>query len=86
MAINQVPSGPPTFYDVREVAQMFKASRMTVYRAIRSGELPAVRLRGRWTVPAKVIEALIAQATEALPSSANQKSAVRPASHTEMGA
>ncbi len=48
----------PKFYDVRDVAQMFQMSRMTVYRAIRGGELPAVRIRGRWLVPAKVIEAL----------------------------
>ena len=43
---------------------MFKMSRMTVYRAIRSGELPAVRIRGRWLVPGAVISALV-QAAEA---------------------
>ncbi|GEL23380.1 hypothetical protein PSU4_23340 [Pseudonocardia sulfidoxydans NBRC 16205] len=53
----------PTFYDVQEVADMFKMSRMTVYRAISSGELAAVRIRGRWLVPARAIEALIEKAT-----------------------
>jgi excisionase family DNA binding protein len=58
---------PPTFYDVQNVADMFRMSRMTVYRAIRSGELPAVRIRGRWLVPKRVIDALIANAEAALP-------------------
>jgi excisionase family DNA binding protein len=52
----------PKFYNVREVAQMFRMSRMTVYRAIASKELAAVRMRGRWLVPARVIDALIEQA------------------------
>lgn len=56
----------PTFYDVQNVADMFRMSRMTVYRAIRSGELPAVRIRGRWLVPARVVEALVASAEAAL--------------------
>ncbi len=58
----------PKFYDVRDVAQMFQMSRMTVYRAIRGGELPAVRIRGRWLVPAKVIEALVSEAEAAVPA------------------
>lgn len=60
------PSAPPTFYDVQDVAEMFRMSRMTVYRAIRSGELPAVRIRGRWIVPASVVDALVAKAEAAL--------------------
>lgn len=60
------PSAPPTFYDVQDVAHMFRMSRMTVYRAIRSGELPAVRIRGRWIVPASVVDALVAEAESAL--------------------
>ncbi len=52
-------SATPTFYDVSRVAEMFRMSRMTVYRAIHTGELPAVRIRGRWLVPAKVIDALV---------------------------
>jgi excisionase family DNA binding protein len=62
--LNESESAPrPTFYDVQEVADMFKMSRMTVYRAIGSGELAAVRIRGRWLVPARAIEALIDKAT-----------------------
>ena len=62
MSVNE-SAAPPTFYDVAEVAAMFKMSRMTVYRAIGAGELRAVRIRGRWLVPATVIEALVADAT-----------------------
>ncbi|MDT0348143.1 helix-turn-helix domain-containing protein [Pseudonocardia charpentierae] len=61
------PKVAPTFYDVRDVAEMFQMSRMTVYRAIHTGELPAVRIRGRWLVPAKVIEALVTAAEAAVP-------------------
>ena len=57
-----------TFFDVAEVAAMFKMSRMTVYRAIASGELRAVRIRGRLLVPASVIEALVVEATTTSPA------------------
>ncbi|ALE74384.1 excisionase [Pseudonocardia sp. EC080625-04] len=50
--------GPPRFYSVAQVAAMFGMSPMTVYRAIAAGEFPAVRIRGRLIVPAKVIEAI----------------------------
>jgi excisionase family DNA binding protein len=61
----QQPTGTPLFYDVKAVAEMFHMSRMTVYRAIRDGEIAAVRIRGRYIVPAKVIDALIASAESA---------------------
>jgi excisionase family DNA binding protein len=37
---------------------MLGMSTMTVYRAIRDGEFPAVRVRGRLIVPAKAVEAM----------------------------
>jgi excisionase family DNA binding protein len=63
VTINERTTATPTFYDVAEVANMFKMSRMTVYRAINSGELRAIRIRGRLLVPAAVIESLVAEAT-----------------------
>ena len=39
MTTTGAPSAGPTFYDVQEVAAMLKMSRMTVYRAISTGEL-----------------------------------------------
>jgi excisionase family DNA binding protein len=52
----------PKFYDVQEVAEMLRVSRMTIYRAISAGELRAVRIRGRLLIPARVIEALVSSA------------------------
>jgi excisionase family DNA binding protein len=66
MLSSNAPNAAPTFYDVQAVAGMFQMSRMTVYRAIRSGELPAVRIRGRWLVPARVIDALVTAAEAAV--------------------
>lgn len=63
MTTHEGASKAPTFYDVAEVAVMLKMSRMTVYRAINSGELRAVRIRGRLLVPAAVIENLVVEAT-----------------------
>jgi excisionase family DNA binding protein len=51
-------AGAPRFYSVAEVADMFGMSAVTLYRAIRAGEFPAVRIRGRLIVPAKAIEAM----------------------------
>jgi excisionase family DNA binding protein len=57
---DQVPYGrrTPRFYSVAEAAELFGMSTVTLYRAIRDGEIPAVRIRGRVIVPAKAIDAL----------------------------
>jgi len=49
---------PPRFYSVAEVARMLGTAPVTLYRAIREGEFPAVRIRGRLIVPAKALEAM----------------------------
>lgn len=36
--------GESTFLTVAEVAEMMRVSKMTVYRLVHSGELPAVRV------------------------------------------
>jgi excisionase family DNA binding protein len=48
----------PRFYSVAQVAQMLGMSTMTLYRAIKDGEFPAVRIRGRLIVPARAVEAM----------------------------
>ena len=53
-----VPGGPPAFYSVSATARLLGTSEMALYRAIQAGEFPAVRIRGRIIVPAKVIEAM----------------------------
>lgn len=52
----------PTFYSVPDTARILGMSAMTLYRAIQDGQFPAVRIRGRLIVPARVIEAM-AEAT-----------------------
>ena len=51
-------NAPRRWYSVAEVAQMLGMGQMTVYRAIHAGEFPAVRIRGRYLIPAKALEAM----------------------------
>jgi excisionase family DNA binding protein len=44
------------FRSVAEAARVFGVSEMTLYRAIRDGQFPAVRILGRLIVPLKAIE------------------------------
>jgi excisionase family DNA binding protein len=48
-----------TFYSVTEAAGLIGLSSMSLYRAIRAGTFPAVRIRGRVFVPAKAIAAMV---------------------------
>ncbi|MGQ0631952.1 MAG: helix-turn-helix domain-containing protein [Sporichthyaceae bacterium] len=57
-------SEPPAFYSVAATAKMLGTSEMTLYRAIHDGQFPAVRVRGRLIVPAKVIDALATAAVD----------------------
>jgi excisionase family DNA binding protein len=54
----------PTFYTVREAAQILRVDRATLYRAIRDDAFPVVKLRSRYVVPAAALASLIAQAAE----------------------
>ncbi|MGL4743723.1 MAG: helix-turn-helix domain-containing protein [Dermatophilaceae bacterium] len=47
------------FYSVAETARLLRMSEMTLYRAIRAREFPAVQVRGRLVVPAQAIENLV---------------------------
>ncbi len=49
----------PKFLTVAEVAEMMRVSKMTVYRMVHSGELPAARLGRSFRVPAHVVEEYI---------------------------
>jgi excisionase family DNA binding protein len=40
-------------YTVREVAELLSLSLGSTYALIRSGEIPALKLGGRWVVPKK---------------------------------
>lgn len=55
----QVAKGAPRFYSVAQVAEMLGMAPVTLYRAIRAGQFPAIRIRGRLIIPAKVVDAFI---------------------------
>ncbi|WP_062381745.1 helix-turn-helix domain-containing protein [Demequina pelophila] len=54
-----------SFMTVNEVAQMVRVSRMTVYRWIHAGELPAVRFGRSFRVPQQAVEHFMEQAAMA---------------------
>nr|WP_243866920.1 helix-turn-helix domain-containing protein [Actinophytocola oryzae] len=55
-------SGHRKYYSVDEAAWLLGVARSTVSRAIRTGEVPAVRRRNRLVVPAHVVERLFGEA------------------------
>ena len=57
--------GVPRFLTVAEVAYAMRVSKMTVYRMIHSGQMPAVRMGRSFRVPRKAVDDLIAQGYEA---------------------
>jgi excisionase family DNA binding protein len=44
------------FYTVQEIAELLGVSTPTIYREIRAGRFPALRLRSRYVVPAKAVD------------------------------
>jgi excisionase family DNA binding protein len=49
----------PAFLTVEEVAAVLRVDPVTIYRAIRAGELPAVKIRKRYVVPRRALDMLI---------------------------
>lgn len=47
------------FLTVAEVAEMMRVSKMTVYRLVHSGELPAVRFGRSYRVPETAVAAAL---------------------------
>ena len=50
----------PAFMTVAEVASMMRVSKMTVYRLVRSGELPAMRVGRSYRVPVAAVQEFMA--------------------------
>jgi len=63
-AADAAPNAQKRFCSVASAAQVFDVSEMTLYRAIRNGQFPAVRIMGRLVVPLKAIEAIEDAASE----------------------
>lgn len=49
------PVGEVTFMTVAEVAALMRVSKMTVYRLVHNGELPAVRVGRSFRVPENAV-------------------------------
>lgn len=50
------------FMTVAEVAEVMRVSKMTVYRLVHSGELPAVQFGRSYRVPETAVEAFLGSA------------------------
>ena len=51
--------GRPLFLSVAEQANELGVSEVTLYRAIKAGEFPAVRIRGRLIIPGGAVGAMV---------------------------
>lgn len=49
----------PKFLTVAEVAELARVSRMTVYRMVHAGDLPAVRVGKSYRVPQAAVEEML---------------------------
>jgi excisionase family DNA binding protein len=47
------------FLTIAEVADMMRVSKMTVYRLVHSGELPAIRFGRSFRVPESAVQAAV---------------------------
>ena len=47
----------PIFHTVHEAAQILRVDAATIYRAIRAGSFPAIRIRSRYVIPAAALRA-----------------------------
>lgn len=51
------------YLTVTEVAEQMRLSRMTVYRLVHAGDLPAIRVGRSFRVPQDALDAYLASAT-----------------------
>ena len=58
-ASNERPLGEVRFLTVAEVASAMRVSKMTVYRLVHSGELPAVRVGRSYRVPEQAVHSYL---------------------------
>lgn len=59
MATPDRPLGEVRFLTVAEVAAAMRVSKMTVYRLVHNGELPAVRVGRSFRVPEQAVHAYL---------------------------
>ncbi|MGQ0630914.1 MAG: helix-turn-helix domain-containing protein [Sporichthyaceae bacterium] len=61
MASNDQPLSDVSFLTVAEVATKMRVSKMTVYRLVHNGELPAVRVGRSFRVPENAVQTYLRQ-------------------------
>lgn len=49
----------PSLYTIAEVADFMRVSKMTVYRMVHSGDLPAIKVGKSYRIPASAIEQIL---------------------------
>lgn len=54
----ELPVTDKRFLTPAEAAELLGVATVTLYRAVQAGEFPAVKIRGRYIIPAKVIDEL----------------------------
>lgn len=59
MSSSERSLGEVKFLTVAEVAAMMRVSKMTVYRLVHSGELPAIRVGRSFRVPDQAVQAYL---------------------------
>lgn len=52
--------GRPIFFTAVETSEIFRLDESTVYRHLRNGTFPAIKVGGRYVVPRAVLDRLIA--------------------------
>jgi excisionase family DNA binding protein len=50
------------FLTVREAAQELRLSAMTLYRAIKANQFPAIRIAGRWVIDGATVREMAVEA------------------------
>ena len=54
----------PIFHTVQEAARILRVDAATIYRSIRAGSFPAIRIRSRYVIPAAALRKVEAAAVE----------------------
>jgi len=47
------------YYTIREVAQLLRLDKTTIYKWIKSGKIKAIKINNRWLIPAEEVERIV---------------------------
>jgi excisionase family DNA binding protein len=60
--MSAIARNDPLFLRITEAARLLSMSRSAAYQAIYAGQIPAIRVAGKWRVPRAALERLLRQA------------------------